>query len=63
MRRQMCLVLAGLLIWGESSWCGENWPQFRGEKARGISDGTGLPDRWSASENVGSALMLTVVAV
>jgi outer membrane protein assembly factor BamB len=29
-----------------------NWPQFRGPGARGISSNKGLPERWSASENV-----------
>ncbi len=31
---------------------GANWPQFRGVDARGVSDETGLPDRWTATENV-----------
>lgn len=30
----------------------ENWAQFRGPGARGIASGPGLPDRWSAAENV-----------
>jgi outer membrane protein assembly factor BamB len=30
----------------------ENWPQFRGAGARGVSMNTKLPDRWSATENV-----------
>ena len=29
-----------------------NWPQFRGTDATGVSRNSGLPDRWSASENV-----------
>ncbi|MCY2953586.1 MAG: PQQ-binding-like beta-propeller repeat protein [Planctomycetota bacterium] len=29
-----------------------NWPQFRGPGVRGVSANPGLPDRWSASENV-----------
>ena len=29
-----------------------NWPQFRGPGARGVAEGSGLPDRWSATENV-----------
>jgi outer membrane protein assembly factor BamB len=29
-----------------------NWPQFRGQGARGITTSTNLPERWSASENV-----------
>ena len=31
---------------------GENWPQFRGPGARGISDSSKLPVSWSATENV-----------
>ena len=31
---------------------GENWPEFRGPSADGHSDATGLPTRWSESENV-----------
>ena len=30
----------------------ENWPQFRGPTAQGISAETGLPAKWSATENV-----------
>lgn len=30
----------------------ENWPQFRGADSRGLSHNDGLPDRWSATENV-----------
>ncbi|RLS72935.1 MAG: serine/threonine protein kinase, partial [Planctomycetota bacterium] len=29
-----------------------NWPAFRGPAARGVALGKGLPDRWSATENV-----------
>ena len=29
-----------------------NWPAFRGPAARGVALGAGLPDRWSATENV-----------
>ncbi|MCC2667572.1 MAG: outer rane biosis protein [Armatimonadetes bacterium] len=31
---------------------GDNWAQFRGPGARGVSERKGLPDRWSATENV-----------
>jgi outer membrane protein assembly factor BamB len=31
---------------------GENWPQFRGPTGDGHSDATGLPLRWSETENV-----------
>ena len=30
----------------------QNWPQFRGADATGVSRNIGLPDRWSATENV-----------
>jgi hypothetical protein len=30
----------------------ENWPQFRGPGSAGISAATGLPDRWSVTENI-----------
>jgi len=29
-----------------------DWPQFRGPDASGIADGAGLPERWSATDNV-----------
>jgi hypothetical protein len=29
-----------------------NWPQFRGPGALGVGDGTRLPERWSATDNV-----------
>ena len=29
-----------------------NWPQFRGVDSTGVSANTGLPDQWSATENV-----------
>ncbi len=30
----------------------QNWPQFRGPHAAGISTNPNLPDTWSATENV-----------
>ncbi len=30
----------------------DRWPQFRGPDARGVSGASGLPTRWSATENV-----------
>ena len=46
--------LAGLLVTlshaDDSS--STNWPQFRGADATGVSKNKGLPDRWSATENV-----------
>jgi outer membrane protein assembly factor BamB len=31
---------------------GETWPQFRGPQGAGLSDSTGLPVKWSETENV-----------
>lgn len=30
----------------------QNWPQFRGPGARGITTNTSVPDHWSATENI-----------
>jgi outer membrane protein assembly factor BamB len=30
----------------------DNWPMFRGPQATGVAAGDGLPERWSATENV-----------
>ena len=30
----------------------DDWMQFRGPDSRGVSDATGMPDRWSESENI-----------
>lgn len=51
-------VLVCLLSWtavspGWAALAGEpNWPQFRGPHAAGVSTNAGLPDTWSATENV-----------
>lgn len=47
----LLFALLGALCAGVSAASG-NWPQFRGPGARGIADGTKLPDHWSATENV-----------
>jgi len=33
-------------------FAGDSWPQFRGPGSAGVSDGSGLPDTWSPTENV-----------
>ena len=49
-RRSLISIGAGALGLGRAS---ANWPQFRGPGATGIpSDESGLPDSWSATENV-----------
>lgn len=48
-------VLGGLLSAGVAASAAtpaENWAQFRGPGARGVSEAKGLPDKWSATENV-----------
>ncbi len=30
----------------------ENWPQFRGPNAQGVSPETGFPTTWSETENI-----------
>ena len=30
----------------------ENWPEFRGAGAMGVSENKNLPDEWSATKNV-----------
>jgi outer membrane protein assembly factor BamB len=50
-RLLLLLIVAGLapraLIAAD-----ENWPQFRGPQARGVAENPGLPDTWSATENL-----------
>lgn len=50
----MLPVLVFLMVTSETALAesSANWPQFRGADARGVSDGNGLPDRWTATENV-----------
>ncbi|MCZ6795603.1 MAG: PQQ-binding-like beta-propeller repeat protein [Planctomycetota bacterium] len=56
MTRSVPLALAVLpvlaLLAGAPLEAGENWPQFRGPTGDGHSDATGLPLRWSETENV-----------
>ncbi len=44
--------LAFLIILTSLPICAENWPQWRGPTANGISNEKNLPIRWSATENV-----------
>ena len=50
----VCLggALLSFAFAGVSARAQENWPQFRGPGAAGISTNAGLPDKWSATENV-----------
>ncbi len=50
--RTLCaaVVLTGWFVSGAAG--GENWPQFRGPGARGVSEDAGLPTTWTSTENV-----------
>ncbi len=37
---------------GQSPKDNANWPQFRGLDSTGVSNNAGLPDQWSATENI-----------
>lgn len=47
------LCLLAFMLCRLNTKCGaENWPQFRGPGASGVSPASGLPDTWNAEENV-----------
>ena len=46
------IVFVGLLTLGADGLQAENWPQFRGPTAQGLSTEKNLPLTWSATENV-----------
>src|SRR5580704_18197642 len=46
------LVAFGTALGASTSPADDNWPQFRGPGARGISDEADLPESWSKTENV-----------
>jgi outer membrane protein assembly factor BamB len=50
-RRHLSVSLAIIFLTVSTAF-GENWPQFRGPESRGLSNETGLPVKWSATENV-----------
>jgi outer membrane protein assembly factor BamB len=49
-RRALFLVISVLV--GRAALAEDTWPQFRGPTGQGLSDATGLPLKWSESENV-----------
>jgi outer membrane protein assembly factor BamB len=51
MSRFATTLLLSLLLSG-AALGGENWPQWRGPSLNGTSDSTGLPEKWSETENV-----------
>jgi outer membrane protein assembly factor BamB len=50
--RMIGIAATVLALFGSSLSAQDNWPQFRGPGSRGISDGRGLPETWSKTENV-----------
>jgi outer membrane protein assembly factor BamB len=50
MFRSICLLI--VLSLASLAPAADNWPQFRGPKGDGTSDATGLPTRFSETENV-----------
>lgn len=48
----MKLPIVLLTLLGAATLSAENWPQFRGPDAQGHSAETGVPLKWSATENV-----------
>ena len=54
MHRQSILGLTALMLWplGLQGADEDNWAQFRGPKALGVSNHPDLPDKWSPTENV-----------
>lgn len=40
------------VLWGSLAFAGDDWPTFRGPTQEGHSDSTGLPLKWSDTENV-----------
>jgi outer membrane protein assembly factor BamB len=46
----MCVILVVTPI--DVTAATQNWMQFRGPGARGVAEGTALPTRWSATDNV-----------
>lgn len=49
--RRTIWVLTGLVSAAALAW-GDNWPTWRGVKGDGVSAETGLPLRWSTTENI-----------
>src|ERR1043165_696610 len=52
MKRNLALVLTSFLVLSISAVRAENWPQFRGPGQQGHSGETGVPLKWSATENI-----------
>jgi len=61
MRTFLLAILMIFCLLPEAS--AENWPQWRGPSSDGISNDSGLPTRWSASENIAWKAALAGIGV
>ena len=52
MKTTKVILFTALGALGIQAFAGDNWPQFRGPNASGVSTNANLPDQWSATENV-----------
>lgn len=50
--KKLVSALALSVLLSGSARGGDNWPQWRGPSLNGTSDSTGLPEKWSETENV-----------
>ena len=50
--RARTLLTLGICLLTTAADLGANWPQWRGPAGNAISQDSGLPVRWSASENL-----------
>ena len=55
---RILLVAIGVVLATAGSARGENWPQWRGPSANGISAETNLPVKWTTTENIAWKLPL-----
>ncbi len=57
MRRRLFAIVLTVTI-GSATLLADSWPQWRGPSLDGVSTETGLPHRWSPTENVAWKLPL-----
>jgi len=50
--RTVVYVLFAIFGYATMATAGDNWPEFRGPSMQGVSDSTGLPIKWSETENI-----------
>ncbi|HXG66076.1 MAG TPA: PQQ-binding-like beta-propeller repeat protein [Blastocatellia bacterium] len=52
MRKKWLLALQMVMLLAAQVVANDRWPGFRGPRALGVADDPGLPDTWSATQNV-----------